>query len=109
MPRLVYETCDTVILDESKGKQGTNYTVNLANRPEIKLNFQSGPIDNTGLNGLTNEILLEILLDRTKILNNILPCCENDEAIFHLNKANEAFAKRTKDRLERAVEGTNRY
>lgn len=109
MPRLVYETSDTVIVDQGKGKQGVQYSIKLANHPEIILNFQSGPVPSTGLNGLTNEILIEILLDRTKILNNILPCCENDEAIFHLNKVNEAFTKRTKDRLERAVEGTNKY
>lgn len=54
--------------------------------------------------GTTNEELLEILLDRTKFLNNKFPCNENEKALVFMQLALEAFNSRTKKRIEQGVE-----
>lgn len=57
--------------------------------------------------GTTNEELLEVLIDRTKFLQNKFPCKENACAITHMEEALMWLEKRTRDRIKRNVEGTN--
>jgi hypothetical protein len=56
------------------------------------------------VNGLTNEVLLAILIHRTEALDAQYPCDENKEGIEHMKKALEAFNKRTANRKDRGVE-----
>lgn len=59
-----------------------------------------------GPKGITNEILLAIVLDRLEAFQQSkFSCAENAGAIQHLNKAMEALHSRTKDRMARGVEG----
>jgi hypothetical protein len=69
--------------------------------------FQNGPVPIHGVNGVTNEALLTILIHRTNILNEQFPCEENKVALGHMQKALESFNARTKNRVQRNVEGKN--
>lgn len=59
--------------------------------------------------GITNEDLIEILIDRIEFLNEgKLRCTENSRAIEYLKGALGALEQRTADRIARGVEGTNK-
>lgn len=62
----------------------------------------------TVADGTTNEELIEVLVDRISFLQNKFPCKENACAITHLQEALMWLEKRTKDRMKRQVEGTNK-
>ena len=70
--------------------------------------FQNGPVKEVGINGITNEALLMILMHRTAYLNSCFPCRENEVAISAMATALAAFESRTKGRIERGVEGENK-
>lgn len=71
------------------------------------IQFQLGPVKQAGLNGITNEALLSILIHRTKYLDSKFPCRENKTALEYMIRALECFDSRTKDRIFRNVEGNN--
>lgn len=85
---------------------GHKYQV-LISQLTVTLDFQHGPVKEVGVNGLTNEALLAILIHRTEWLNNQFPCAENETALQGMRQAREAFESRTRDRLARQVEGKN--
>lgn len=74
-------------------------------RSLTSIDFQNGPIPVAGINGITNEDLLIILIHRTQTLNAQYPCAENEAAIEFMNKALDAFEARTANRKVRGVEG----
>lgn len=68
--------------------------------------FQNGPIPEKGLNGVTNEALLAILIDRMRgFQNGRFKCRENAVSLAHLEDALMWLQKRTRDRMARDVEG----
>lgn len=74
---------------------------------KVRIEFQKGPITAQGVNGLTHETLLAILIDRLEhFQKGDLPCPENAEALRGLRKALTALHKRIQDRVSREVEGT---
>lgn len=70
-----------------------------------QIQFQQGTVPVEGVNGVTNEALLAILIHRIKFLNSKVPCLENSEALFRLEKAMIWFNQRTANRKARGVEG----
>lgn len=78
-----------------------------AGKSTTYIDFQKGPVKEAGVNGLTSESLLAVLIDRTKVLDSRFPCEENALAIAYMEAALAAFESRTKKRLERGVEGLN--
>lgn len=86
--------------------EGHVYQV-LAGSMNADIEFQLGPVGEAGVNGLTNEALLAVLIHRTQFLNNKYPCRENAIAITKMQEALMWFEQRTKDRIERNVEGQN--
>ena len=86
--------------------EGHCYQV-LAGSQQSEINFQLGPVKEAGVNGVTNEALLAIVIHRTKYLNTKFPCRENSLAITKIEEALHWLEARTKDRLSRDVEGTN--
>lgn len=84
--------------------EGHLYNV-LAGEGSQDISFQMGPVPENGVNGVTNEALLAILIHRTKFLNDKFPCRENALAITKMEEALTWFEKRTADRMERNVEG----
>ena len=67
--------------------------------------FQRGGVVDNGVNGVTNEALLAILIHRTKILDGKFGCDENKRAIQHMEEALVNFEVRTARRMVRGVEG----
>lgn len=70
-----------------------------------KIEFQQGPVLLNGVNGVTNEALLAILINRTEFLDGKFPCEENKWAIGWMKKALMALETRTARRIVRGVEG----
>ena len=70
--------------------------------------FQNGPIQESGINGVSNEALLAVLIDRMQgFQSGPFACRDNAIALTHLEEALMWLQKRTRDRLARGVEGTN--
>jgi hypothetical protein len=70
-----------------------------------ELLFQRGPVTD-GTNGVTAESVLEVLIHRTKLFNERVPCVQNETAIVKMEEAVAAFMARITDRASRGVEGT---
>lgn len=85
------------------------------------IGFQNGPIGESGFNGITNEALLAVLIDRMRGFQHLrnlhgsfdfnsrgkYACRENAIALTSLEEALMWLQKRTRDRLARGVEGTH--
>jgi len=72
--------------------------------------FQNGPVGEggTGVNGLTHEALIAILIDRLEgFQKGKYKCPENAEALLHLKYAQGSLHGRTLARMARGVEGTH--
>lgn len=71
--------------------------------------FQNGPINEVGVNGITHEALLAILIDRLegfqrgKFANDC-----NKRALECLLDAQNYLQQRTRERMDRGVEGTHK-
>ncbi|EKD22693.1 MAG: hypothetical protein ACD_84C00005G0001 [uncultured bacterium] len=86
--------------------EGHRYVALVGTRVLCQLMFQQGPVRDNGINGLTNEALLAILIHRTEILDTQFPCVENKLALESMKDALWAFNERTNKRIARGVEGT---
>lgn len=70
--------------------------------------FQNGPVNAAGVNGVTHESLLAILIDRLESFQaGDYACNENAMALGGLRDAQDWLASRTRKRIERGVEGTH--
>lgn len=70
--------------------------------------FQNGPILEAGVNGITHEALLAILIDRLEgFQSGPYACDENGRALSSLRAAQRYLLERTQKRTERGVEGTH--
>jgi hypothetical protein len=76
-----------------------------AGRNTQELWFQLGTVPEAGRNGTTNECVLAAVVHRLKFLNGKFPCRENALAITKLEEALMWLEARTKNRIERGVEG----
>lgn len=73
-----------------------------------RIRFQDGPIREVGLNGITEAALLAILIDRMRSFQSgPYACRENAIVLTHLEEALMWTQKRTRDRIQRGVEGTS--
>ena len=74
----------------------------------ITLNFQDGPIGEVGVNGITHEALLAVLIDRLRgFQDSPFACSENAHALSKLEHALDWLHSRTKARVARGVEGSH--
>ena len=70
--------------------------------------FQNGPISEAGVNGLTQEALLAIVIDRLRSFQSgPYSCRENAIALTHCEDALMWLQRRTRARIARGVEGTH--
>lgn len=70
--------------------------------------FQNGPIKESGVNGISGEALIAIVIDRLRSFQaGPFACRDNAVALTKLEEAMMWLQKRTRDRLARGVEGTN--
>ena len=69
------------------------------------IGFQDGLVPDNGLNGVTNESLIAVVIHRLWILNGLYPCIENQIALDNLKIALDSLELRTTRRIARGVEG----
>ncbi len=70
--------------------------------------FQNGPIAEAGVNGITHEALIAILIDRLHGFQTGPYACEAIPiALAKLAEAAHVLNQRTRERMERGVEGTH--
>ena len=73
------------------------------------INFQNGPINENGINGLTQEVLLAIVADRLRSFQaGQYACRENALALTKIEEAQHWLYSRTLARMQRGVEGTHK-
>lgn len=71
--------------------------------------FQNGPIGEVGVNGITHEVLLAILIDRMRAFQaGPYACDENRCALAHLEQATRFLHARTMRRTQAGTEGTHK-
>lgn len=95
---------------------GFDTAKNPANAPDgyassfgrLPIIFQNGPIGEVGVNGVTHEALLAILIDRMQSFQaGPFSCRENALALTKLEEAQQWLQARTRGRMARGVEGTH--
>ena len=70
--------------------------------------FQNGPIKEVGVNGVTQEALIAIVIDRLRSFQEgPFRCRENAIALTHFEEGLMWLQRRTVARIKRGVEGTN--
>lgn len=71
------------------------------------IHFQDGPIKEFGVNGITQEALLAIVIDRLRSFQEgPFACRENAIALTHCEEGLMWLQRRTVARIKRGVEGT---
>lgn len=104
---------DNTILKSSSDKAYNaynEYAVISNNTGEIvaEVKFQEGPIKEVGVNGVSNEDLILMVIDRLESFQDSeYKCEENEAAIANLYGAILNLQSRTKKREQRGVEGTS--
>lgn len=74
----------------------------------LEIVFQNGPIKEAGVNGVTHEALLAIVIDRLRAFQKGPFASEfNDRALHHARLALNEMQARTRERMKRGVEGTH--
>jgi hypothetical protein len=94
---------------DKPGPGGANheYDVVLPNGRVTRISFQNGPIGDAGVNGLTHEVLLAIVADRLRAFQaGPFANSDNVDALNHVQMAQDALLRRTRERMARGVEGT---
>jgi hypothetical protein len=72
------------------------------------IEFQNGSVKTEGVNGISDEALLAIVIDRLRCFQSgSLSCRENALAITKCEEAMMWLHKRARDRIVRGVEGLN--
>jgi len=75
---------------------------------ETLIAFQNGPINEVGVNGVTQEVLLAIVADRLRSFQaGPYACRDNAVALTKIEEAQMWLQKRTLERMRRGVEGTH--
>ena len=101
----------TVGAADEKGHGNANHEYGIFGPSEVEvghISFQNGPIKEHGINGVSDEALLAILIDRLEWFQaGEYPCNENGLTLDHLQLAMESMLDRTRARVARKVEGTS--
>lgn len=97
---------------DEPGAGGANhyYTVDVdgSEIAGLDIHFQNGPIAEHGVNGVTQEVLLAVVIDRLRSFQaGPFACKENAEALAHAEQSLDWLKSRTKARMARGVEGRN--
>lgn len=74
---------------------------------KLTILFQNGPINENGVNGITQEVLLAVVADRLRSFQKgPFSCKANACALTHVEEAMHWLQQRTIERMRRGVEGT---
>ncbi len=101
-----------VLDDPGPGNANHIYEISFANQDccltACRIWFQKGPVKEYGVNGVHNEDLIAIVIDRLRgFESGDYACSENATALKSLENALFELNHRTKQREARGVEGTN--
>ena len=118
-----------VLDDPGQGGANHSYQISVPYAPgatdeeheTVEINFQNGSVQEVGVNGISNESLLSVLIDRMcgfQFARNAdgeycvtapgkFACIENAIALTHMQEAMMWLQKRTRARMARGVEGEN--
>lgn len=78
--------------------------IHLHVKPMAVLKFQTGPLREIGVDGVTDTALLAVLIDRLDDLQESeYACADNEEARTHLASAMAILQRRSRKRLERGL------
>lgn len=96
---------------DAPGAGGANHHYRVAGPtagfPQVDIRFQNGAIKEAGVNGVTQEALLAVVIDRLRSFQaGPYACRENAIALTHCEDALMWLQKRTRARILRGVEGT---
>lgn len=95
--------------DASDNASAETSTMPVAQMDGLVVLFQNGPINEHGVNGVTQEVLLAIVADRLESFQaGPFACPENRNALMHVQDAMTWLQSRTKARIARGVEGLNK-
>lgn len=104
-----------VKLEESNPQKEYRSFINIENAedvkgvaPIVKFTIQSDPIGEVGINGVQALDMLEYTKCLFQSLNDAFPCRENALTITKIEEAIHWQEARTKDRINRKVEGQNK-
>jgi hypothetical protein len=98
----------TATVIENPHGEPTAYQLNVPDGARTILTFQHGPINEVGVNGITNEVLLAIVQDRLRFFQQgKYACRENALALTKVDEAMLWLQSRTMRRMQEGVEGTN--
>lgn len=104
----------TINVTDEPGSGGDNHAYQIewvkkdGSRDGMHINFQNGPMPANGINGITQEALLAIVLDRlNSFQSGPFACIDNQIALGHCQNALDRLQERTKARIARGVEGTH--
>jgi len=115
------DALEITVLDEpGHGGACHVYAIDIGGRPEdfdehtssgegsCIIRFQNGPIAEHGVNGISGEALLAIVIDRMRCFQaGPYACRDNAVALTKLEESLMWLQKRTRDRMARGVEGTS--
>lgn len=100
-------------IDEPHATNNSNHLYRVRSKGQDQtlfadITFQNGPVKEAGINGLHNEDLIAVVIDRLQgFQDGKFRCRENAIAITKLEESLLWLNKRTHDRIARNVEGTN--
>lgn len=102
-------------LDEAgEGNASHHYVIRVQKHPDEDsceyghVCFQKGPVKENGINGIHNEDLIVIVMDRLQgFQKGSFRCKDNAMALTKLEEALLWLNKRTQKRTDQGVEGTN--
>jgi hypothetical protein len=99
----------TAMDEPGAGGAHHHYSVDVDGHPDgLEIHFQDGAINEVGVNGVTQEVLLAVVIDRLRSFQaGPFACKENADALLHAMEALDALKSRTKARMARGVEGRN--
>lgn len=99
----------TVMDPPGSGGAHHHYSIDVAGSENgCDLVFQNGPIAEAGVNGITHEALLAVLIDRLECFQGGPFANDyNRDALQYLRGAQSILQVRTRDRMARGVEGTH--
>ena len=100
-----------VIVADAPGSGGAHHVYKIEfpdGQYDTTVSFQNGPIAEAGINGVTQEILLAIVIDRLRCFQKgPFSTKANACALTHCEEALHWLQQRTIERMRRGVEGTH--
>ena len=103
-----------IVVTDQPGSGGANHEYEVRLPTELgavkvcRIEFQNGPIKEVGVNGLTQEALLAIVIDRLKSFQAGPFASDDNQQALHFAETSLFFLQeRTRKRIARGVEGTH--